>query len=106
MVGGPEAALLRTIEELLAGGLETRTEPIPATDREWDEILIELRQVVEGTEQLKLKLVIGGFLNHPVGEDQQCCMNCMYFLTHRKWCDLPELSLPVKAGWWCRLWRI
>jgi hypothetical protein len=30
----------------------------------------------------------------------------MYFLVHRKWCDLPELSVPVEAEWWCRLWRI
>jgi len=100
----PEAALLRDIDDLLARGLRTQIEPIPETDREWDEILVELRAVDVG--DVKQKLVIGGFLNHPVGEDQHCCMNCMYFLTHRKWCDLPELSLPVKAGWWCRLWRI
>lgn len=33
-------------------------------------------------------------------------LTCMYFLVHRKWCDLPELSVPVEPEWWCRLWRI
>ena len=98
------AALLRTLEDLLTHGLETRTAPIPEDDRAFEEILVELRQVDAADTQRKL--VIAGFVNHPIGDDQQCCMNCMYFLTNRKWCDLPELSLPVKAGWWCRLWRI
>jgi hypothetical protein len=32
-------------------------------------------------------------------------MECMYFVVHRKWCELPELAWPVEPEWWCRLWR-
>ena len=95
---------LRAVESLLAGGLATRTEPVPADDSAFGEILAELRQVER--DDVARKLVIGGFTLQPHGADQQCCRSCMYYLTNRKWCDLPELSLPVKAGWWCRLWRI
>jgi hypothetical protein len=56
-------------------------------------------------DDLKNKLIIGGFLNHPYGAEQDRCMECMYYLVHRKWCDLPELAVPVEAEWWCRLWR-
>jgi hypothetical protein len=34
------------------------------------------------------------------------CQECMYYLVHRKWCDLPELFVPVEPDWYCRLWRI
>jgi hypothetical protein len=50
--------------------------------------------------------VVGGFTNHPYGPEQQRCMECMYYLVHHKWCDLPELAVPVEPEWWCRLWRI
>ncbi len=49
--------------------------------------------------------MIGGFTDHPYGEDQMRCLECMYYLVHRKWCDLPELAVPVEPDWWCRLWR-
>ena len=55
---------------------------------------------------LKSKLVIGGFVDHPYGPEKQRCMECMYYLVHRRWCDLPELAVPVEPDWWCRLWRI
>lgn len=51
-------------------------------------------------------MVISGFVDHPYGPDKQRCMECMYYLVHREWCDLPELAVPVDADWWCRLWRI
>ncbi|HET6337912.1 MAG TPA: hypothetical protein VFG30_32045 [Polyangiales bacterium] len=98
--------VLKTIAELLQGGLKTETEPFPETEKEFAEILTRLRQIEPGADNLKRKLVIGGFANHPYGPEQQRCMECMYFLVHRKWCDLPELSVPVEADWWCRLWRI
>ncbi len=31
---------------------------------------------------------------------------CIYYLPHRKWCDLPELPVPVEPQWWCRLWKL
>jgi hypothetical protein len=96
--------LLSEITALLEAGLETQVEPFPETDKEFANILLELRKLPPG--DLKGKLVIAGFVDHPWGPEQQRCMECMYFLVHRKWCDLPELAVPVEADWWCRLWRI
>ena len=96
--------LLATITQMLRDGLQTQTEPFPETDKEFANILTELRQTPP--DNLRQKLVIAGFTNKPYGPDQQRCMECMYFLVHRNWCDLPELSLPVEPEWWCRLWRI
>ena len=92
------------IGEMLARGLETETEPFPQTDAEFNDILDQLRELER--DDLRGRLVIGGFLDHPYGEDQQRCLECMYYLVHRKWCDLPELAVPVEPQWWCRLWRI
>jgi hypothetical protein len=55
---------------------------------------------------LREKLVISGWLLQPYGPDEMRCQECMYYLVHRRWCDLPELSLPAEPEWWCRLWRI
>lgn len=95
---------LAKIADLLANGLQTQTEPFPETDKEFGEILQQLRKL--DPNDLEGKLVIGGFVDHPYGPDKQRCMECMYYLVHRTWCDLPELAVPVEADWWCRLWRI
>ncbi len=94
----------RRIGDLLAGGLETQTEPFPETEKEFASILDQLRELPP--DDLEGKLVISGLVDHPYGEEQQRCLECMYYLVHRKWCDLPELAVPVEAEWWCRLWRI
>jgi hypothetical protein len=99
-----QQALLRKMADMMKNGLKTQTEPFPETDKEFAAILGELRQL--GPEDLKGKMVIGGFIDHPYGPDQQRCLECMYYLVHRQWCDLPELSVPVDPNWWCRLWRI
>ncbi len=97
-------ALRDKIGRLMANGLETKTEPFPETNIEFEEVLVELRELVP--DALEEKLVISGFVDKPYGEDEQRCLECMYYLVHRKWCDLPELAVPVEAEWWCRLWRI
>ncbi|MEJ2345896.1 MAG: hypothetical protein P8076_08460 [Gammaproteobacteria bacterium] len=89
---------------MLASGLETQTEPFPEDHRQFEAILQQLRQ--HPSEDLEYKLVLSGFLDHPYGEDKQRCLECMYYLVHRRWCDLPELAVPVEPEWWCRLWRI
>jgi hypothetical protein len=95
------------IAALFAEGLVTQTSPIPVSDAEVAEVLRALREAAreESPTALRDKLVIAGLLDHPNGHDQQRCMECMYFVVHRKWCDLPEMSLPVEPEWWCRLWR-
>ena len=95
---------IKTIAAMLASGLETEVEPFPETEKEFGAILSKLRQLEPG--DLTGKLVIGGFVDHPYGPEQQRCMECMYYLVHRRWCDLPELAVPVEPDWWCRLWRI
>lgn len=101
----PERAdVLKAIADMLAAGLKTEVEPFPETDKEFGDILLKLRQL--DPDDLEGKLVIGGFVDHPYGPDKQRCMECMYYLVHRKWCDLPELAVPVEPEWWCRLWRI
>jgi hypothetical protein len=104
MQSAEENALRDRIEKILAGGLKTTTEPFPEDNLQFAAILSSLQRL--DADDLKAKLVISGFTNHPYGEDNMRCQECMYYLVHRKWCDLPELALPVKPDWWCRLWRI
>lgn len=102
--GADHETLLRMIEDYLQEGLSTMVEPFPETDREFSAILDQLREL--DADALREKLVISGWLLKPYGPDEMRCQECMYFLVHRRWCDLPELSLPAEPDWWCRLWRI
>jgi hypothetical protein len=103
-MGRDRASQIHIVSSILASGLETNVEPLPETDKEFADILAQLRQV--NPSDLESKLVIGGFLNHPYGPDKQRCMECTYYLVHHQWCALPELAMPVEPEWWCRLWRI
>jgi len=103
-VSNDDDALRDKIGRLMANGLETKTEPFPENNLEFEKVLVELRDLEP--DSLEEKLVISGFVDKPYGEDEQRCLECMYYLVHRKWCDLPELAVPVEAEWWCRLWRI
>lgn len=96
--------LLQMIEDMFAEGLVTEVEPFPETDKEFSKLLDILRPL--DADELRKKLVISGWLLEPYGPDRMRCQECMYFLVHKRWCDLPELNLPAKADWWCRLWRI
>ncbi|RWD64505.1 MAG: hypothetical protein EOS36_09895 [Mesorhizobium sp.] len=71
--------------------------------KEFAAILDELRKL--DANDVEAKMVISGFVDHPYGPDRQRCMECMYYLVYREWCDLPELAVPVDADCWCRLWR-
>ena len=104
MAGHNHEELLKKTGELLENGLKTETEPFPETEKEFAAILKQLREL--DPEDLEGKLMVGGFVDHPYGPEEQRCLECMYYLVHRKWCDLPELSVPVEPHWWCRLWRI
>lgn len=94
------------VGRLMAGGLETTTMPFPETQKEFAAIIEELRRLKN--DDLIGRLRIGGFLDHPMMIDdiEQRCKECIYYLPHRKWCDLPELPLPVEPEWWCRLWKL
>ena len=99
-------ALRKTIAEKLAGGLQTEAFPRAETSEMVNEIVGRLR--AEAVGDLDKKLIIGGFTDHTIEIDdvEHPCETCMYYLVHRKFCELPELMLPVEPEWSCRLWRI
>ncbi len=94
------------IAQRLNGGLETEVFPRAETSEMVNEIVQRLK--TDAADDLEAKLVIGGFTDHTITvEDlEQPCETCMYYLVHRKFCELPELMLPVEPEWSCRLWRI
>ena len=95
-----------TIAEMLASGLETEVWPRAGTSEEVNEIVARLQ--VEAGDNLEKKLVIAGFTDHTIEADEieQPCETCMYYKVHAKFCELPELMVPVEPEWSCRLWRI
>ena len=93
------------IRSLLASGL--RTEIYPRADTH-DEVQAIVAHARAADGDLMAKLVIGGFTLTPVTHTgvEQSCETCMYYKVHRRYCELPELELPVEPAWSCRLWRI
>lgn len=91
---------------LLRFGIDPIIEPFPKTQHEFLAIVEELRGLHEN--DLIGRLRVGGFTNYSMGEgeDIQRCRECIYYHPNRKWCDLPELPIPVDAHWWCRLWKL
>ena len=98
------STLLIMIEDLFEDGLETQLDPFPEDDRAFAKILDQLRATDKN--DLESLLDISGWKLSPHGEDEMRCQECMYYLVHKRWCDLPELDLPAEPDWWCRLWRI
>ena len=95
-----------TIAEMLASGLETEVWPRAGTSEEVNEIVARLQ--VEAGQDLEKKLIVAGFTDHTIEADEieQPCETCMYYKVHAKFCELPELMVPVEPEWSCRLWRI
>ncbi len=94
------------IGKILATGMRTQIGPFPDTETEFDAIVAQLR-ALDG-DDLDARLEIGGFADHPIDGDDgpMRCQECIYFLPKRRWCDLPELPLPVEPQWYCRLWKL
>ena len=86
-------------------GLTTEVLPRGDTHEDVQAIVARLRAPAS---DLTAKLVIAGFTLTPVEHDgiEQACETCMYYLVHRRYCELPELDVPVEPEWSCRLWRI
>ena len=103
----PEDTLLRTrLEKLLLAGLHTEVEP-RAYDLEMQQSVLTRLQNAPA-EEIAKRIEIAGFTLHPYAAEgiEEACETCMYFLSHRQFCALPELMLPVRPDWSCRLWRI
>jgi len=94
------------VDGLLSYGVKSTMSPFPETQTEFLAIVRELRQLHEN--DLLGRLDVGGFANRTIGEGEgmQRCQECIYYLPNGKWCDLPELPIPVEAHWWCRLWKM
>lgn len=97
--------LREEIRALLASGLRTEVFPRADTHEEVQEIIGRLR-ASDGS--IQSRLVIGGLTDHTIehGGLEQPCETCMYYLVHRKYCELPEINCAVEPEWSCRLWRI
>lgn len=58
------------------------------------------------------KLVAGRFMLHPYAlpDDpdglERSCATCINYERHRRFCNLPELMLPVEPAWSCVVWRL
>jgi len=94
-----------TIATLLVSGFPT--EAFPRADSH-EMILDIVARLHALPDDLAQKLTVAGFTPEPVDIDglSQSCETCMYYLVHQRFCELPELLLPVEPEWSCRLWRI
>lgn len=100
-----DEALRYRVWKYLDVGLVTEVEPRVDTLEEAQTILDRLGPL--GNDIIR-RMVVAGFYEAPVdhGGIDQSCETCVYFQVHRRFCGLPEISLPVEAHWSCRLWRI
>ena len=104
-------ALRQELQQLLESGLVVEKEPRAYEHEHILQIISRLQSL--DSDDFKNKLVIGGFTLDPYmppdaedEDDAQACETCMYYKVHRKFCELPELMLPVEPEWSCVLWRI
>lgn len=105
-----EDGLRRRLAGQLASGLDTHWQQRADTQQIFDGCVQQLQQLDAADYAGKLR--VAGFTDRPYEPRDadvslsQACATCMYYLPHRRFCQLPELQLPVEALWSCRLWRI
>jgi len=95
------------IAGLLKDGLKTEVEPRAYDSELIQEVVAKLQEIP--AQDLRAKIQKAGFTLTPYRNSEgieEACETCMYFLSQRRFCQLPELMLPVEAEWSCRLWRI
>ncbi len=100
-------SLREKLGKMLADGLKTDWEERAYTSEKVSEVVGRLGHLA--ADDYEQKLVIAGFTADPYGDPDdisQSCETCMYYLKHRKYCELPELELPVEPQWSCIVWRI
>ena len=110
MLAISDAEVLAQIDGLLARGLQTESARRAYSSEEVAAACRKLQALP--ADDVQAKLVVAGFMREAYVDAQdedgieQCCATCMYFERHRKYCALPELTLPVEPHWSCILWRI
>lgn len=99
-------SIRKELGAMLADGLETEWEDRAYTSEQVNTIVARLQRIAP--DDHKQKLIVGGFTNYSYGNEgiSQDCATCMYYLKHRRFCELPELNVPVEPEWSCVLWRI
>lgn len=98
--------LRNRLGRMLADGLKTEWEHRAYTSEEVNATVARLQDLKP--DDYEGKLVVGGFTDYPyvIDDMEQACDTCMYYLLHRRFCELPELNVPVEPKWSCILWRI
>lgn len=106
MIKESDDQLRKQLKEALASGLKVNLESRAYDHDQIQKIVSQLQQL--RPDDYDHKMAISGFTLTPYGDgdDGQACETCMYFKVHRKFCELPELMMPVEPEWSCRLWRI
>ena len=99
-------ALRNKLGQRMAAGLKTDCENRAYTSEQVNQAVSRLQDLK--ADDYEQKLVIAGFTDSPCGDEEllQSCETCMYYLLHRRYCELPELNMPVEPQWSCILWRI
>lgn len=111
-MGDPDedARLVAEIERFFDIGLEMEWHERAYTSDVVNDVIARLQTPI--ARDLAVKLRIAGITRTPYvsgdGDDQmaQACETCMYYGIHRRFRELPELLLPVRPEWSCRLRRI
>ena len=99
----------KEVERVLRAGLPTNWKQRAYTDAEVRRIADGLQALAGG--HLEDRLRVAGVTLHPYASDvdpeiEQACRTCMYYESHRRYCNLPELKIGVEPEWSCVLWRI
>ena len=103
-------AVRKRITKLLAGGALNPPWTERALSQAPFDAVVKALQALN-PDDLIGKLVVGGFTNHPYALRDNSdgivhsCATCIYYERHRRFCNLPELMLPVEAEWSCIAWR-
>ncbi len=93
--------LRSVLEGALSKGLKTEVEPRAYDHEQVLDIVSRLQTLAK--EDYNNKLIYAGFTTIPYNssgdlDDDQACETCMYYLVHRRFCELPELMLPVEES--------
>ncbi len=101
-----DGTLRAEVVRFLASGLKTLVWPRAETSDDVNAIVASLARIAP--DDLSVRLTVVGMTDHVVEAHgmEQACETCMYYLQRRRFCELPELMLPVEADWSCGLWRI
>lgn len=103
-----EKLIRERVATLLLGGLQTQWRQRAYGSEAINELTGRLRALKP--DDYAAKLTLAGFTSQPYQSNHediaQACQTCMYYAINRKFCELPELNMPVDTEWSCVLWRI